>query len=689
MKKIIKKLLYICMCSAVPLFFAGCKSTPGCIGSGEWQYDTATHWQMCKDPTCPKKVDYGRHTMQNGTCTICGYGEIAGARYTFLGNGEYELSEIPFYENTDKNIVINGVYNDGYHGEGQVTIIGELAFADNQNLQSITIPDTIKTIKARAFSGCSSLSLINWGKNISTICESAFSGTGLQSVAIPESVVVIENKVFSDCQSLKSASLPSNMSKISDWLFYNCPSLTTITVPSTIKTIGEFAFYNCFELTSFPFLSLSDLQTISEGSFFNCYKLENVKFLGSVKTIGKKAFSGCRNITSIEIPDGVHELEEGVFDGCQTLKTATFGNTLKVIGKNAFSGVIEKVYYEGSIEEWTQISGLQGLLYKNGENGAVELYVGFGKVKVTELDLSPLKIEEIKPYAFYRVNGISKIALPDTLKKIGEEAFNGSSYSSNNKLDLSYAGDANSWVGIDGLSNLMSYFDSISLFVESNISIDGANITATAIKDFAFANCKNLENITLSDYISSVGDMAFSGCTNLNCKTVNGAKYIGNANKNLVLLKVVDSKNEGEYTIDATCKFIMKDAFSNSNITKLKIPSSVIYIATRAFSGCEKLQQVIIYGNSSLKISNRAFYGDKNIKKLVIENAGTIESNAFEKCTGLEEYFVLNTDNWNDYVDNQDKILKSLAVYQYSSEKPSTSGKFWHYNESGTPTKWY
>lgn len=57
MKKIIKKLLYICMCLAVPLFFAGCKSTPGCIGSGVWQYDTATHWQMCKDPTCPKKVD--------------------------------------------------------------------------------------------------------------------------------------------------------------------------------------------------------------------------------------------------------------------------------------------------------------------------------------------------------------------------------------------------------------------------------------------------------------------------------------------------------------------------------------------------------------------------------------------------------------------------------------------------------
>lgn len=45
------------MCLAVPLFFAGCKSTPGCIGSGVWQYDTATHWQMCKDPTCPKKVD--------------------------------------------------------------------------------------------------------------------------------------------------------------------------------------------------------------------------------------------------------------------------------------------------------------------------------------------------------------------------------------------------------------------------------------------------------------------------------------------------------------------------------------------------------------------------------------------------------------------------------------------------------
>jgi hypothetical protein len=67
-------------------------------------------------------------------------------------------------------------------------------------LTSITIPGGVETIASNAFSGCTSLKQITWGKKIAlkTIGTYAFSGcTALGKISIPGTVQFIDNTAFS------------------------------------------------------------------------------------------------------------------------------------------------------------------------------------------------------------------------------------------------------------------------------------------------------------------------------------------------------------------------------------------------------------------------------------------------------------------------------------------------------------
>ena len=146
----------------------------------------------------------------------------------------------------------------------------------------------------------------------------------------------------------------------------------------------------------------------------------------------------------------------------------------------------------------------------------------------------------------------------------------------------------------------------------------------TSIEKFAFADCKNLTNITIpnsvtsigrgafiscekltdvkiSDSVTEIGVRAFEGCYNLTSVTIpNSVTSIGLSAfygcKNLTDVKIPDSVTKiGDYAF-ASCE----------NLTDVKIPDSVTSIGRRAFISCEKLTSVTI-PDSVTSIGRRAF----------------------------------------------------------------------------------
>ena len=139
-------------------------------------------------------------------------------------------------------------------------------------------------------------------------------------------------------QSVTEANIPSQIygatvTSIGGMAFYNCTLLTSITIPNSVTSIGDEAFEDCDSLTS---IIIPD----------------------SVKSLGYGMFWGCDSLTSITIPDSVNNIGAGAFGKCTSLTSITIPDSVTNIGDNAFvhCSVLEKIYYNGSEDEWNRIS---------------------------------------------------------------------------------------------------------------------------------------------------------------------------------------------------------------------------------------------------------------------------------------------------------------------------------------------
>ncbi len=174
--------------------------------------------------------------------TIAGYD--TGEKYS-SGDFIYQLPDdgegavIISYTGTSAEMVIPDTLDDH-----PVIAIGDQAF-NFLTIETVTLPDTIRSIGNMAFYQCASLRQVTIQEGVTSIGTCCFGGDPmLAEVTIPETVETVDDFAFLACVSLKEVSFGAALKKIGTSAFQMCATLSRVTLPETAE-IGENAFTDC------------------------------------------------------------------------------------------------------------------------------------------------------------------------------------------------------------------------------------------------------------------------------------------------------------------------------------------------------------------------------------------------------------------------------------------------------------
>lgn len=171
-----------------------------------------------------------------------------------------------------------------------VEFYGGWIFADCISLTSVTMPKAVYIIAERMFYNCSGLTSVTMPEYITyemdsqkTLQRDMFYGcASLSHVTLPINLKTIGARVFAYCRSLTSVGtvgsgasveLPDSVESIGEHAFVWCTGLTTVTIPDKVTSIGGNAFHACKSLTSVTCLPTTPPSLNWGATFDDCDNL--------------------------------------------------------------------------------------------------------------------------------------------------------------------------------------------------------------------------------------------------------------------------------------------------------------------------------------------------------------------------------------------------------------------------------
>ena len=652
------------------------------------------------------------------------------------------------------------------------TSIGNYAFAGCKDMNYIAFPDNVISIGEYAFSGCSGIINLNIPTNVITIGECAFSRCdGLMAITVdPDNNVydsrdncnaIIETNTNKLILACKNTRLPSSITSIGSYAFADCKEMDSITIPSSVTSIGSYAFLNCSSLTSIKIPS--GVSEIAEGTFYGCSGLTSIEIPSKVQSIGNEAFAYCYGLTSLNIPDGVEYIGDYAFISCNNLVSLEIPASIRVIGSYAFyycqslksiiipegvKTIDDRCFMDCNSLSYISLPSTISLIGQAVFDGCDELETSGPKGGGYNYEFNWQ--DTIPANAFYGLSNLKKVFIPKYIKAVYEcdvqdnKSVNNPSYTPAEVypyLHMDYGSVGSVFNGCDNLKEIAVSFTDTKLMRlwrdEENLSlytfkespmdfnlyklnpVQSITILDDSIKDLSSVLTKNINEITLSEYVKDVDVNAFDFTpysavldrfyynqsmgqysprnydlsSNLEKITVeSGNNHYSSVdgvllNKNGNRLLLCPSKRKDGYSIPETVVTVDAASFKGCKSLKfVNIPSSVELVGERAFEGCDSIDWIIFEGSPEIGLN--AFNGCQNIRSVTAHSfvPGIMDSYDSPQTIMVGDYEQLATENMDFiitpiYSDSLERTVtnikaRSLGWECYIRTDAVTSGQY-------------
>lgn len=548
---------------------------------------------------------------------------VPASAYDFMVNGlcynknsdgtsvtvTYQNNNNPSYTNLSGSVSIPASVT--YSGKTySVTIIGNYAFQQCNNVTSVTVPNSVTSINNEAFELCTGLTSVTIGKAVTSIKSDAFSGcsklatVNWNAANCNDFAEYGNHSPFQGFTSIKTFTFGNTVTRIPRGLCRNLTGLTSVTIPTSVKGVAGVAFEGCTGLTKVNITDLAAWCDIdfeysnsnplyyAHNLYLNGTKVTNLSIPSSVTTIKSNAFYNCTSITKVTIPSGVTTVGGWAFKGCTNLTTVNWN-------------AVNCADFEDSCEPFTSLHNIQNFIFGNSVN-------------------------HIPAYMCCDLDGLTTVSIPKSVTSIGHMAF--CLCDNLNKVEIS---DLAKWCNID-----FEDYTANPLDYGKNLYLNGTKVTnltipntVTKIEDYTFYNCTSLTSVTFPNSVTEIGSYAFRGCTGLTSLS------FGNSLTSIGHRAFTGCSSLPSIEIPSTVNSVGQYAFSGcSGMTLLTIPNSITSFGILAFNGCNGLTAI----RSKLTVPQSVTYGAA-IFNGVPRNTCTV----YVPLNTRSSY--LSSSQWNDF----------------------------------------